>query len=465
MKPARQLTLFDVSVLVISFVIGMGIFRTPINVAAAVPTPFIFYGAWIAGGLIAFCGALTYAEIGSRLPVTGGYYKIFSYAYHPSIAFAVNCIILVSNAASLAAVAIVGGEYITGVLIPETKNIAWLSAAGNAHYVQTIQIGIAIVAVALFYGVNLLGLKMSARTQNVLTIIKVSMVILLISPLFFHTQPVPEVSQFTSSIKPALMEYIKAFGVGLVAVSFTYGGYQQTINFGEEVHKPRKTVPRAIFTGILVIVVLYLLINYAYVKVIGFQELKTAKNIVAIMASRVFGESAEKILSVLLFFSVLAYVNVLLMSNPRVMAAMADDKILPASFKKRNEKTGVLITSLSVFSALCILIIFWAKEFDAILSFTIFLDSFGMILSAGSIFIIRKKTANLDGTGIYKMKAYPLLPLIFITAYIFVAVSIFVTNTRISLIALAVLAAFIAIYFIAKAVQEKQYSTIKNNFE
>lgn len=465
MKPARQLTLFDVSVLVISFVIGMGIFRTPANVAAAVPTPVIFYAVWIAGGLIAFCGALTYAEIGSRLPVTGGYYKIFSYAYHPSIAFAVNCIILVSNAASLAAVAIVGGEYITGILIPETKNIAWRTVAGNANYIQTIQISIAIVAVALFYGVNLLGLKMSARTQNALTIIKVSMVIVLISPLFFHTQAVPEVAQITSSLKPAMMEYVKAFGVGLVAVSFTYGGYQQTINFGEEVTNPKKTVPRAIFTGIAVIVVLYLLINYAYVKVIGFNELKSAKNIAAIMASKVFGESAEKILSVLLFFSVLAYVNVLLMSNPRVMAAMADDKILPASFKKRNEKTGALVTSLSVFSALCILIIFWAKEFDAILSFTIFLDCFGMALSAGSIFIIRKKTAYLDSTGIYKMKAYPLLPLIFIAAYIFVGVSIFITNTRISLIALAVLGAFIAIYFIAKAIQGKQSSTIKNNFE
>lgn len=460
MKPARQLTLFDVSILVISFVIGMGIFRTPANVAAAVPTPFIFYAAWIVGGLIAFCGALTFAEIGSRLPATGGYYKIFSYAYHPSIAFAVNCIILVSNAASLAAVAIVGGEYITGILIPQTKNIQWMAVVANTHYIQTIQIVIAIVAVLLFYGVNLLGLKMSARTQNVLTIIKVSMVILLILPLFLTTTIASETPQITSTLKPALMEYIKAFGIGLVAVSFTYGGYQQTINFGEEVRNPKKTVPRAIFTGMSVIVVLYLLINYAYVKVIGFNDLKSAKNIAAIMASKVFGENAERVLSVLLFFSVLAYVNVLLMSNPRVMAAMAEDKILPPSFKKRNESTGVLVTSLSVFSAICILIIFWAKEFDAILSFTIFLDCFGMALSAGSIFIIRKKTAYLDGSGIYKMKAYPLLPLIFIAAYTFVAISIFVTNTAISLIALAVLAAFMIIYFIADAINKK-----KNKFQ
>ena len=109
--------------IVVSLVIGMGIFRTPLNVAQASPNTFLFFAAWIAGGLIALCGALTYAEIGSRLPVTGGYYKVFSYAYHPSVAFAINCVILVSNAASLAAVALVGGEYITGIFFPLSKDL------------------------------------------------------------------------------------------------------------------------------------------------------------------------------------------------------------------------------------------------------------------------------------------------------------------------------------------------------
>jgi APA family basic amino acid/polyamine antiporter len=90
----------------------MGILRTPVNFARAVPDEWLFFLTWVMGGLVAICGALTYAEIGSRLPVTGGYYKIFAYAYHPSIAFAINCIILVSNAASLAGVALIGAEYI-----------------------------------------------------------------------------------------------------------------------------------------------------------------------------------------------------------------------------------------------------------------------------------------------------------------------------------------------------------------
>jgi APA family basic amino acid/polyamine antiporter len=446
MKAAKKLNLFDVTMIVVSLVIGMGIFRTPVNVAKAVDTPFIFFGAWIAGGLVALCGALTYAEIGSRLPVTGGYYKVFSYAYHPSIAFGVNCLILVSNAASLAAVALVGGEYITGILIPNSKDALWLKDAANAQQVQTIQIVIAITAIIIFYGVNLLGLKMSARTQNVLTVVKITMILLLITPLFFATQTEPLVA-VANSTQPAFTEYLKAFGIGLVAVSFTYGGYQQSINFGAEVNQPKTNLPRGIFFGIFMIILLYLTINYAYVKVIGFEELKTSKNIAAIMASKIFGINAERVLSVLLFFSVLAYVNVLLMSNPRVMAAMSDDKILPASFRKRNTRTEVLTTSLSVFAALCVLIVFWAKEFDTILSFSIFLDCFGMILSAGSIFILRKRTAHLNDSGIYIMKLYPLLPLIFIAAYSFVAISLLITQTKLCLIGLAVLAGFIGIYF------------------
>lgn len=443
MSVKNKLGLFDFTMIVVSLVIGMGIFRTPANVAAASPTPLIFFIAWIAGGLVALCGALTYAEIGSRLPVMGGYYKVFSYAYHPSIAFAINCIILVSNAASGAAVALVGSEYITGVIIPNAK---------DANFIQTVHIAIALAAIILFYGVNMMGLRLSAKTQTVLTIIKIGLVLLLITPLFFSSAAASTTHLITSSLDPGFIEYIKAFGIGLVAVSFTYGGYQQTINFGAEVDKPNKNIPRGIFMGIFIIITLYLTINYAYVHVIGFEELKTSKNIAAIMASKIFGVNAERVLSVLLFLSVLAYINVLLLSNPRVMVAMSEDKILPAAFQKRNSR-GALTLALTTFAGLAAVIVFWAKEFDTLLSFTIFLDCFGMVLSAGSIFIIRKRTAHLNGTGIFSMKLYPLLPLIFIAAYSFVAISLLINETKLSLIGLGALAGFIVLYFIVKAVK------------
>src|ERR1043166_9404135 len=115
----QKLSLFDFTMIVVGLVIGMGIFRTAATSAKYALNPGIYFTAWIAGGLIALCGALTYAEVGSRYPVTGGYYRIFAYAYHPSIAFSVNCIILISNAASLSGVALIGAGYISQVVFNE----------------------------------------------------------------------------------------------------------------------------------------------------------------------------------------------------------------------------------------------------------------------------------------------------------------------------------------------------------
>ncbi|HVY73897.1 MAG TPA: APC family permease [Puia sp.] len=437
MKRNARLNVFDCTMIVVSLVIGMGIFRTPANVAKAVPDTATFFLAWIAGGIVALCGALTYAEIGSRLPVTGGYYRVFSYAYHPSIAFAINCIILVSNAASLGAVALIGSEYISGVLFP---------AIQDGQALQVRQVAIAIGSILIFYGVNLLGLKMSSRAQNVLTVIKISLVVLLITPLFFVHHgpgPVPLVRHLPASWP----EYLTGFGTGFFAVSFTYGGYQQTINFGAEVSNPGRNIPRAIFLGIAIIILLYLTINYAYIKVIGLDGLRNSRGIASAMAAHVFGEQAGRVLSIFLFLSVLAYVNVLLLSNPRVMYAMSEDGVLPSAFGKKIGSHDVLFNSLTAFTAVCVIVVFWAKAFDEILGFTIFLDCFGMAASAGSIFILRRKKVQPEGEQIYRMKLYPLMPLIFILAYGYVAITIFIGRPGTAYTALAVLAFFLIIYF------------------
>jgi APA family basic amino acid/polyamine antiporter len=433
MKSAK-LNLFDLTMIVIGLVIGMGIFRTSSDSAREALTPAVFFIAWFAGGLVAVCGALTYAEIGSRFPVVGGYYKIFAYAYHPSIAFAINCIILISNASSLSGVALIGSEYISQVVFDISP----------PNYVKAF---IAMGAIIVFYGINLLGLRMSSKTQNVLMLIKISMIMLLISALFFPSIHAPVNVPIGLPPDHSWSEYITSFGLALIAVSFTYGGYQQTINFGDEVKNPQRNMPRGIITGIVVIILLYFMVNYAYYKVIGFEELKTSKGIAAIVAERMFGPTGRYIFSVLLFLAVLAYVNVLLLSNPRVMYAMSLDNILPAAFRKKDEKKDVLTVSLTVFAAICIVVLFFADTFDKILKFTIFLDCIGMAFSAATLFILRKRTKHLDKTGIYKMKLYPLLPIIFIAAYTFVAISIAINDYVTALTGLGVLAVFIIIYF------------------
>lgn len=279
---APKLKLFDLTMIVIGLVIGMGIFRTASDAAKDSITPGVYFASWVAGGLIALCGALTYAEIGSRFPVTGGYYKIFAECYHPSVAFAINCIILISNAASLSGVALIGSEYISQIIF-------------NSPTTDFVKALIAMVAIALFYGVNLAGLRLSSKTQNVLMLIKISMIVVLILALFFPEKYNTSAILVTETITYGWDEYIKSFGLALISVSFTYGGYQQTINFGDEVNNPTKTIPQGIFIGIVVIIVLYLLVQVAYYNIIGFEALKTTRGIAAVVAEKIFGSTGKYI--------------------------------------------------------------------------------------------------------------------------------------------------------------------------
>ena len=434
MTAKNKLGLFSFTMIVIGLVIGMGIFRTSKDAASAALTPGIFFSAWIVGGVIALCGALTYAEIGSRYPVTGGYYKVFSYAFHPSIAFALNCSILISNAASISGVALIGAGYISKVLIgPEAAN--W------------IKVVIAMSAIFIFYGVNMLGLVMSARTQTVLMLIKIGMVLLVIMALFFPSAYDPAPSSLVTK-EISWKDWITSFGVCLIAVSFTYGGYQQTINFGTDVDNAKRNIPRSIFIGITIIILLYLAANFAYYKIIGFNNMKSASEIASVVVGKMFGPNGANAFSLLLFLSVLAYVNGSMLSNPRVMYAMSEDGVLPAFLKKKSQTKEVLVASLTVFALACMIVLFFADTFEKILSFSIFLDSFGMCTSAATIFMLRKRTKHLEGTGIYKMKLFPLQPLVFIAAYIFVCVSIMFNTPMIALTGTGVLVGFMIIYFL-----------------
>ncbi|MFY7838861.1 MAG: APC family permease [Lacibacter sp.] len=429
-----KLNLFSFTMIVVGLVIGMGIFRTAATSAKDAIDPNVYFSAWLVGGLVALCGALTYAEIGSRFPVTGGYYKVFAQAYHPSIAFAINCLILVSNAASLSGVALIGSGYLLKLFPGEWTDVhkALVSCA----------------AIIIFYLINLRGLKLSSMAQNILMIIKIGMILVLIAALFFPDQYAVQETTATAATTFSTIDWIKSLGVSLIAVSFTYGGYQQTINFGNEVQNPTKNIPRGIFMGIAIIIGLYLLVNMSYYNLVGFNQMKGEREIAYVVIDKIFGTTGATVFSAFLFLGVLAYVNGLLMSNPRVMYAMGDDGSLPKIFAKQNEKTNVLTFSLTVFAAICIVILFFAQEFEKILSFTIFLDCFGMILSSATIFWFRKKTKHLDGTGIYKMKLFPLMPLIFMAAYLFVGTSIAIDDPSAALTGVTVLAAFIVIYFI-----------------
>jgi APA family basic amino acid/polyamine antiporter len=406
-KPSTDsLRPFDLTLLVISLVIGMGIFRTPVTVAAKAGDPFIFYAAWVIGGVIALCGALTFAEIGRHMPATGAYYRIFSVAYHPVVAFVINVIILISNAASGAGIALIGAEYLQPILPQVPLAIT------------------AAVFIAMFYALNLLGLRASARWQNVLIGIKVALLLCIIAaivlvPSASHTALTGSLTAHSAPLT-AHGSPLTALGIALIAVSFTYGGYQSTINFGGDVRDGRM-LSRAIIRGVIIITAIYLLANMAYVHVIGFDALAHSSSIAAIMADRLFGEAVGSILSAVLVVSVLGYINVIPLSNPRVMIAMSGEGTLPRFIARSRSTRNVNVVALTLFTAASIASILVARTFDTILTYTIFLDCIGMASAAATVFVLRRRA----GEPTFR---HAWIPGLFMVAYAFIAWSIFVDD-------------------------------------
>jgi len=420
-----QLRMFDVIMLVISLVIGMGIFRTPATVAARSGDITIFYAVWIVGGIIALCGALSFAEVGRRMPVTGAYYRVFAQAYHPTIAFAVNIIILVSNAASAAGVGIIGAEYIQG----------WLPSIPTSYT--------AIVMIGILFVLNLLGLRASSQVQNVLISLKVAMLACIIAAMVFVDPAAPSA---TVAATPSTGGMWAAFGMALIGVSFTYGGYQSTINFGGEIQNSERTMPIAIVIGVVIITAIYLLASMSYVHVLSFDTLAQSKSIAALVINKLFGPSGSAVVSGMMIISVFGYINVAMLSNPRVINAMSQDGVLPSAIARSTNAHGVNTGALVSFTLLSIVCVYYGESFEKILNYTIFIDSIGLGCGAAAIYYLHGP----------KIPSYThVAAAVFVGSCVYTAVNLFVNEpvTAIAgtgLFAAVALLGMISLYFSGK---------------
>jgi basic amino acid/polyamine antiporter, APA family len=413
MNIKAKLSTFDATMIVVSLVIGIGIFRTPAMVASSTGTPIIFFAAWILGGFISFLGALTFAEVGSRFPKPGAFYKVVADCYHPSVAFMLNWTnVTVVNGAGGAAVAMIGAEYILPIIFPESMRTQGMT-----------QVTAAVLVIFLIV-INYLGIKTGAWAQNILTVIKISMILLLGFVAFTYggSKPIASAQSLNNdSIWIAL-------GVGLISVFYTYGGYQCTLNFGGDIKHPEKNMPRAIFFGILIIIGLYLIINLAYYSVLGMEGIAGSKLVAAEVARICFGKSAYLIVSIAIFLSALGFVNVTLMQIPRSYYAMAQDGALPSIFMKVNEKTQTQEFTLLFFGCTILGSIFLLGTFERILSYVMIFDTLNNALVASTVFILRRRGVTSSEGQPYRVPFYPVLPAIFVLFLLTITVNVIISQ-------------------------------------
>ena len=431
-KIRPQIGVFDLGMIVISLVIGIGIFRTPAIVAKQAGTPKLFFSAWIAGGIVSMVGAFVFAEIGSRHHFPGGFYKLISTAFHPLYSFMINWVIVLTYGAGMAGVALIGSEYINP-LLPE-----------SLHSPIAIQ-GTAVVTLLFFYTINMLGIKSGSRTQNLLSTLKILMMLVLCTGIFYsQTSTTP-----THLLLPQSSgNWLTAFGASLIAVFYTFGGYQQTLNFGADIKDPVRNTPRGIFLGMFLVLGLYLALNYTYFNVLGFSGLQNSNLIAADTARALFGPWGEIFFSVAIFLSVLGFINATMLSLPRVYYALADDHILPQIFKKVNSKTQVQEFALTFLIVTTLASLLMLDTFEQIVNYVMSVDSIALASAAATIFVFRKKAGINDEHKGFKMFGYPLLPAFFVLFLLVVAVNVIVTDPSSAMVGWGLFLGGAPLYFI-----------------
>jgi basic amino acid/polyamine antiporter, APA family len=429
-----KLNLLDTTVAVVSLVIGIGIFRTPALVAKETGSPGLFFAAWITGGIIALLGGLTFAELGSRKPFAGGFYKLASEAYHPAIAFMFNWLgVVITSGATYAAVLILGSEYLSALIPIEGIN----SPLG-------LKITSTCIVIILFV-INYLGIKTSATVLNIITISKIGIIIIFSFLAIFisgnnTTAPATPLIQNTS--------LFSAFAGGLIAVFFTYGGYQLVMNLCADVIEPKRNLKRGIILGVATTIVLYLLINFGYYRLLGIEGIANSPLIAADTAKIIFGSAGSKIISFIIFISAAGFVNVSLMHLPRIFHAMAEDKVIPSKFMKVNEKSQVQEFTLIFITLIILIFIIFQGQFDKLINIIMFNDNLVIAVVASTIFVYRKRKSDSEEyTG---FKVNPIIPAIFILFLLIVSFNAFSKDIVSGLISILVLFLGLPIYYVLK---------------
>ncbi len=304
----RQLGLAAVSAVVVGDMLGTGVFFTPGELAAVAQAPWQVYLFWGLAGLITLCGALTLAELTSLLPRAGASYHIIREGFGPSWAFLKIWIEMwVSGPGSVAGVAIVFGEFVVRLL--ESDAVPSAAAWGA-------------IAISAFTAVNLLGVQWGGRTQIVLTAIKLVGLLALVAGSLLADPASDSAAPRAAQGGGSLFGFIRLVGLGVAAVLFTYDGWVDVTHVAGEVSEPRRLLPLGLGLGVLGVGLLYLVVNYAYLRVVPLEAMRAEPTTVATtVALAAFGTAGGQMLNALIMVSILGALGGLVMTLPRLYFA------------------------------------------------------------------------------------------------------------------------------------------------
>jgi len=409
---ARRLGLFDGTMLVMGGIIGAGIFLNPAIVAQRVETATLTVGVWVIGGVVALAGAFCFAELGAARPQAGGGYIYLRDGLGELPAFLYGwTLLLVISTGAIAAVAVTFARYAVALFGIGEKAVT----------------PIAVVAILLLSGVNYVGVRPGANTQNLFTVLKLAALVALIvvgvvmAPDVVQTAALPA----PDSVGRGLWVVIAAVGVGLIPVLFSYGGWQQTNYVAEEIVAPERTLPRALVLGVAGVVAVYVLANLVYVRQLGVAGLADSLAPAADVMSRTLGAGGRTFISAGIAASTFGFLNLVILVTPRVYQAMARDGLFLPRVARLHTRFRTPTAAITLQASWAV-VLTMSGTYGQLLDYVVFGDWIFFGLCGVCVFVFRSRDGEPE--GVFRTPGYPLVPALFVTAAMYVVVSSVISN-------------------------------------
>ena len=419
--------------LVIANMIGTGVFTSLGFQVIEIKSIFSVLMLWIIGGIVALCGALTYGEIGAAFPRSGGEYNYLSKLYHPSVGFLSGWVsATVGFAAPVALAAMALGNYSHKVF--EGINPTYL----------------ALIVVVVITCIHATDLKLGGTFQRIMTFLKLLVIGVFIFFGLFHS-PV-----HTIDIAPSGISWVEifspAFAVSLIYVSYAYSGWNAASYIAGEIDKPQKNLPKSLFIGTLVVMIIYVLLNFVFLYSVPIPELSGYVEVGYLSAIKIFGAAIGNFMGLVISFLLVSSISAMIMAGPRIVNAMGEDMPLLRFLSVKNKRDVPFVAV--IFQSLITVVLILTSKFEAVLTFVGFSLTIFPFLTVLGVFILRMKHKDLITN--YKTWAYPITPLLFLALTGWTMYYVITNKTEESLYGLLNVAVGGVVWLVGNALSKKK---------
>lgn len=434
----REISLFGAFSTVMGTVIGAGVFFKTASVVSFAKSPSLTIFAWLLGGILTICAGLTSAELATAIPKTGGAIKYIEYTYGKLPGFLLGWAqSVIYFPANIAALSIIFGTQFIHLF----------------HLSNTLILPIALITGFSITAINLLGTKTAANLQSFTLIIKLIPIALIVLFGLFMPANV-EVSLFPVKATGEI-GFVHALSGALLATMFAYDGWLGVGTVSGEMKRPEKDLPKAIFLGLTFITVVYVLINYVFLKTLPIEQISGNLNAASEASTQIFGSMGGKLVTIGILISVYGALNGYTMTGIRVPYALALENMIPFSgyFQKLSKKFVAPYVA-GIFQFCIAAIMMFLGSFDLLTDMLIFVMWLFSILIFLAVIILRKREPELNRP--YKVPFYPILPIIAIVGGLFILITTLFTQTILAITGMGITLLGIPVYILNK-------KTTKNN--